>query len=193
MQRNDAILAATAELLVEVGPDGVTTNLIAARAGIPIGSVYYLYPNKQAIYLDLIDGYLAQIAELTQVPSRLKSAAWQVRFDYAVDQLANIWWKQKAFPIVWRVLKNSPELEARNQAALEVAQQRNERFVSSLVGGMPKRRLRVVARTMARIIDRLLDLSIEPSTGADRRLIVEELKIVIKAYLSHHVEQGAAG
>jgi AcrR family transcriptional regulator len=46
----DAILGATRALLDERGPDGLTTNHIAERAGISIGSLYRYFPDKAAVY-----------------------------------------------------------------------------------------------------------------------------------------------
>lgn len=48
--RVEQILEAAEDLLVEQGVAWVTTARIAARAGVPIGSVYQYFPNKQAIF-----------------------------------------------------------------------------------------------------------------------------------------------
>ena len=47
--RTEEILAAAGALFAEVGYDRVTTNLIAARAGVSPGSLYQFFPNKEAI------------------------------------------------------------------------------------------------------------------------------------------------
>lgn len=52
-QRVEAILAAAEVELAEVGYEAATTNQIAVRAGIPIGSLYQFFPNKQAIMQEL--------------------------------------------------------------------------------------------------------------------------------------------
>lgn len=44
-----AILDATAQVLVERGYAGSSTNLIASRAGVSIGSVYQYFPNKDSL------------------------------------------------------------------------------------------------------------------------------------------------
>lgn len=43
------MLDACAELIDEVGYDGLTTTLLAERAGVAIGSVYQFFPDKRAI------------------------------------------------------------------------------------------------------------------------------------------------
>lgn len=45
----EAILAAAADLLVEVGIERISTNLIAERAGITVPALYRYFPNKYAV------------------------------------------------------------------------------------------------------------------------------------------------
>ena len=47
--RVEEILSAAGALFAERGYDSVTTNMIAARAGISQGSLYQFFPNKEAI------------------------------------------------------------------------------------------------------------------------------------------------
>ncbi len=45
----EAILVAAAELLVEVGVERISTNLVAERAGITVPALYRYFPNKYAV------------------------------------------------------------------------------------------------------------------------------------------------
>ena len=49
----DAIIQAATYILTEVGWEGLTTNAIAERAGVNIGSLYQFFPNKEAIIAEL--------------------------------------------------------------------------------------------------------------------------------------------
>ncbi len=45
----EAILVAAAELLIEVGVERISTNIIAERAGITVPALYRYFPNKYAV------------------------------------------------------------------------------------------------------------------------------------------------
>lgn len=47
----EAILDATAQVLVQEGYERASTNRIAKRAGVSVGSLYQYFPNKQALVL----------------------------------------------------------------------------------------------------------------------------------------------
>jgi AcrR family transcriptional regulator len=55
------ILEAAARVLEEQGFDGYTTNVVAERAGVSIGSLYQYFPNKDAMTVALIDRETAEL------------------------------------------------------------------------------------------------------------------------------------
>src|SRR6201996_6692514 len=57
------ILDAAAHVFAEHGYAAGTTNRIAERAGVSIGSVYQYFPNKDALVVELARRHIAQIAE----------------------------------------------------------------------------------------------------------------------------------
>lgn len=68
----DTILEATTRILKKQGFDGLSTNAVAAQAGVSIGSLYQYFPNKEALCAALIDRHMedmnaAIFAELTRV------------------------------------------------------------------------------------------------------------------------------
>lgn len=52
-QRVEKMLVACADLIDEVGYDGLTTTLIAERAGVAVGSLYQFFPDKRAVVQEL--------------------------------------------------------------------------------------------------------------------------------------------
>ena len=63
----NAIVEASAQILREHGYKGATTNRIAARAGVSVGSLYQYFNNKDEIFDELItreaSGYLQALAQ----------------------------------------------------------------------------------------------------------------------------------
>jgi AcrR family transcriptional regulator len=55
------ILEAAADVFAEKGYSGATTNKIAARAGVSIGSLYQYFPNKDAILVGLRERHLGDV------------------------------------------------------------------------------------------------------------------------------------
>ena len=53
----DALLDATAQVLIKDGYDGLSTNRVAAVAGVSVGSLYQYFPSKEALVAALLDRY----------------------------------------------------------------------------------------------------------------------------------------
>ena len=56
----DAVMRATARILVKRGYQATTTNHIAEAAGVSVGSLYQYFPNKEAIVAALLDRHLEE-------------------------------------------------------------------------------------------------------------------------------------
>lgn len=61
--RVERILAAASELIAETGSDTVRMTEVAARAGIPIGSLYQYFPDKAAILRLLALRFMERVRE----------------------------------------------------------------------------------------------------------------------------------
>ncbi len=71
----DALLTATAQLLGEEGYPKTSTNRIAERAGVSVGSLYQYFPNKEALVTELIQRHAdKQLAVLQRGTSGLVDA-----------------------------------------------------------------------------------------------------------------------
>src|SRR5690349_23875970 len=58
----DAIVDAAARVLVREGYGAFTTNRVAARAGVSVGSLYQYFPNKEALLAELKARHIADLA-----------------------------------------------------------------------------------------------------------------------------------
>src|SRR5438093_9899970 len=62
----DALVEATARILVREGFDKASTNRIAEQAGVSIGSLYQYYPSKEALVAAVIDRHNQQLRQVVR-------------------------------------------------------------------------------------------------------------------------------
>jgi AcrR family transcriptional regulator len=62
----DALLEATARILLKEGYDKASTNRIAEVAGVSIGSLYQYFPSKEALVAAVIDRHTQQVSQVTR-------------------------------------------------------------------------------------------------------------------------------
>jgi AcrR family transcriptional regulator len=60
----DALLTATARILVKEGFDRASTNRIAEEAGVSVGSLYQYFPGKEALVAALIERHIDEMMSL---------------------------------------------------------------------------------------------------------------------------------
>lgn len=89
LRRFKLIVEAAHRVLKDGGPNSLTTNAVAAEAGISIGSLYEYFPNKEAIILNLYEGKLEGLRQLTPpvghyAPDRM---GWRDFLDHFVRTL----------------------------------------------------------------------------------------------------------
>lgn len=68
----DAMLEAAERIVESDGFDKLTTDRIAERAGVSVGTLYQYFPNKQSIFVQLVERYITQM--LTTVEQALALA-----------------------------------------------------------------------------------------------------------------------
>ena len=87
LARVHRMLDSCAELVEEVGYDGLTTTLLAERAGVAIGSVYQFFPDKRAIVQALTMRNVEAYVE--RLNARISAGAldkWWDAVDAAIDE-----------------------------------------------------------------------------------------------------------
>src|SRR5690349_12670899 len=62
----DALIEATARILVRDGFDKASTNRIACEAGVSVGSLYQYYPGKEALVAAVIERHNRDLMKLVR-------------------------------------------------------------------------------------------------------------------------------
>lgn len=65
-RRVETLLDAAESVFEEVGFDAATTNLVAERAEVPVGTLYRWFPDKSALAESLTDRYLIELRQLAR-------------------------------------------------------------------------------------------------------------------------------
>ncbi len=119
-ERVRVILAAALELFKERGLEDVTTNDIAERAGIPIGSLYRYYPNKESIIAALTELYIDDISRIFKDIGKhpmLPYLSWDEVLLLMVDGWVHYAKLNGRFPLLY-VVRANPALRKYNRHAL---------------------------------------------------------------------------
>lgn len=83
----DALVEATARILVRDGFDRASTNHIAREAGVSIGSLYQYFPNKEALVVAVIEQHKREMMEVLR---RTLAAVSELPIEDAMRQLVRM-------------------------------------------------------------------------------------------------------
>ncbi|MFN2272343.1 MAG: TetR/AcrR family transcriptional regulator, partial [Anaerolineae bacterium] len=185
-ERVDLILDTAAKFIAEVGYEAVTTNAIAERAGISVGSLYRYFSDKEAILRGLTVRHLEQVRAIyDQVFTEdLVYLPLEVVIDRIVDPFIEL---QVACPEFKQILLGS-DVSADIAAASE---QMDEEIVERLAGFLHQtapnvdgQRARLMAMVCKAEVKALLSL-VACDCGEDfRARLTAEMKRMLFNYLA---------
>jgi AcrR family transcriptional regulator len=187
----ERILEATAELLDEIGFDRLTTNLVAERAGVNIGSLYSYFPNKYALLntlaLRLSDRQTERIRQYLRDVD--PATPWREVSDGVVDVMVEASREMPGFVPLQRALLAVPELhEAYRRTSDPISREMNV-FLRRWGIDLPEGRLNLIVLCMGEVSAGLLDLAVSEGLAYDEA-VVEELRNLLKGYLMVYLETG---
>jgi AcrR family transcriptional regulator len=183
-RRIEHILDVSAQVFAEVGFEAASTNMIAARAGVPIGSVYQFFPNKEAIAEALADRFAERLRQTQTVfGPELEALPLYELIDHVIDPLVAFHVAHPGFQALFSGSLVSPRLAAAINAFLSAVVGRAEAILAARASGLsPEQRARC-ARVSVEIVRALLPLVVA-SDAAERDAMVAELKAVERGYLA---------
>ena len=185
--RVQRMLDACAELVDEVGYEGLTTTLLAERAEVAIGSVYQFFPDKRAIVQALamrnMDAYLQGLS--TRFGSETFAHWWD-----AVDAAIDVYIEMHRTVPGFRTLHFGDvvdvhllDMERDNNAVIA------ERLAELLINQfelIDRERLRFALQISVEAADALIKLAFRHDASGDEAVLTES-KALIREYLHRHV------
>jgi AcrR family transcriptional regulator len=182
------ILDAAELLFGEEGYAAVTTNAIAARAGVPIGSIYQFFPHKEAILRGVAERYRAEAAALFDVA--LEDGAADLPTTELVARLLGVMVEygrvRIGFSRVVLQAGGDPQLQAAAAAILGDAIRRLEGLLARRAAHLPAERRQLMARVGITAVSALLAVVIaeKPQGEAHTKAIIAEAQRMLTAYLT---------
>ncbi|PPK68135.1 TetR/AcrR family transcriptional regulator [Actinokineospora auranticolor] len=186
-KRVQRMLEACAELVDELGYDGVTTTLIAERAGVAVGSLYQFFPDKRAVVQALTQRNLDQF--MTEISRRLDEAHlanWWDGADLIFDSYVRMYREVAGFSRIrfgdvvdLRLIDG--ERDNNTVIAEKLASFLAERFDIAF------EEIRLPVAVANEIADGILNLAFRRKLFPEETVIAEA-KMVVRGYLSGQME-----
>ncbi|MGW6742072.1 TetR family transcriptional regulator [Streptomyces sp. NPDC055025] len=198
-ERLARILDACAELLDETGYELLSTRAVAARAGVPIGSVYRFFGNKRAMADALarrnLDSYAARITERL---ASLDARDWRGAIDAVLDEYLAMRRTVPGFalvdfgaqlPLGTRAAARGPDTapaDPESDPGLRVVD-RLTGLLAAHLGRTPTEALRRTVLVAVEAADALLQLAFRTDPAGDPA-IVAETRELLRAYLARTLD-----
>jgi AcrR family transcriptional regulator len=184
-RRVDLILDVAAELFVEVGYESATTNAIAERAGISIGSLYRYFPDKDAILRALSNRHYEQVQVLfdqvfTQDAIYLPL---HVLIDRLIDAFVELHLACPAYKHILLGADVSADVAAASEALDQEIVERMAGILQLTAPNLDEQRAHLVATVCKAQVKALLALMTPTSDGEFQTQVTAEMKRMLVAYL----------
>ncbi|MGH8506308.1 MAG: TetR/AcrR family transcriptional regulator [Stenotrophobium sp.] len=184
-QMVDTLVEATAQTIAELGMADATTNRIAERAGVSIGSLYQYFDGKEALVDALLDRISAELAQL--VDQRLNATMDQDVHAVTTDLLTAVFefmqQDQSCYLELvrnWQQLRSPRTILALERHMLEACRQYMLRHQDELrVENLPAALFVVISSTLYTIVHYLS----QPRPYLRREEVIGSLADMIASYL----------
>lgn len=192
-QQVNKILDAAAHIFAETHYDTATTNAIAERAGVSIGSLYQFFPNKAAIFHALTVRYHTQLHALLNemtAPEEMAQLPLAQLIETTIDTFYQFARSRPGFTEIMLSARSSPELASSDNALIQESMRRYAELLEARAPPLDPERRHLLAKVSVETADALLRLAItsEPPLNAQ---VLAEAKALLLAYLAPAINEKA--
>ena len=167
---------------MEVGFESFTSEQVALRAGVPIGSLYQFFGNKYAIVceLDRLDTVNVQ-SELDKFAAEIPSLDWVELLEKLLDHLAVLWRTDPSRRAVWLAMQATPPTRAIAAEHERDLASQVTRILAPLTPGSKISDRQTIAEVIVHVTYSMLNFSIRD--GQSHPDAVVQLKTLLTGYL----------
>jgi len=184
--RSRQIVAAARVVITRDGVAGTTVRAVAQEAGIPLGTLQYVFPAKQQLLRAVIEDLVEELAS-----NLLSSVSPDADLEYAIGHGIRTFWNDLVVGDAEGVQLAQYELTTyalRTAGLEELARWQYERYTDVVAGWLQRAATPVDARRLARLIVAGIDglilqyvVNPDPDRGRD------DIEAMI-AMITHHAE-----
>ena len=184
-RRVDAILDATAAIVIEEGLAGATMHAIAKRSGTTIGSLYHFFPDRDAVVVALAERHGRAIGEMALT---LASVDWSaLSLEDAIDRFVEtlvgyVRRHPDVFPVAQAALAVQPDLRQRDETPERLLLAATKAIVSARTPDAPAAERTARAMMMLALVEGVVERSTR-ITNPTPAVMYRELKRALCAYL----------
>ncbi len=181
-ERVQRILDVAEDLFVTQGYGATTTNAIATRAQVPIGSLYQFFPDKAAILQALARRYgeLLQQELVTMNNQAMAAAPLAVYVERLIDTTDRFFAEHPGYHAIFMEVQGTmPELEAIEAAADTQIIQDLARFLTQRNANLEPADYEAIAFVLVKAMGTLLWLSLGQEKLFRQRLVAETKRFTL--------------
>ncbi len=180
--RFEAILNAGRAVLAEQGYEHFTVEDVAARAEVPVGSVYQYFPNKFAIIAELAAADTEFLVEALNEASPIFPAQnWQQETDTLIEVMAHLWADHPWRPAVYAAMRSTAATRRRAQEHTAAIARATTVPLAPLTPALSDQQRYNVAVVLVETCQTLLNLAVQD--GGLNDAVVAEMQRLTRAYL----------
>ncbi|HEX8973691.1 TetR/AcrR family transcriptional regulator [Oryzihumus sp.] len=177
-ERVELVLDAAAELVVEQGVGGLSTRAIAARAGVPVASIYQYFTGRDAIVLALVHRDTAEMdARVAEAVTGLQHPDVRSVVEATMRAFVSVYHQRPGFVVIW--------WRSRTNAAVKDFCREHNRRVAAMLHGFaveagllrPDTPVRDVELAVE-VGDRVFELAFEHDLHGEESLIARGVDLV---------------
>jgi AcrR family transcriptional regulator len=182
-QRVDLLLHAAAAAFAEVGYENATTNDIARRAGVSIGSLYQFFPNKEAMLTALTERYRTEMRAIFEqyfTPENTRGMTFSDIISGLIEGLVSFKLTHRGFDTIFTSSAVEDTVAVTDMHGMMV--QRIEDMLSAHFPALAPERRRLGAEVGIQIVKGLMTLT-EPPHNFPVEHVIPEMKRAIIGYV----------
>lgn len=188
-ERVNQILDVAEQMFISEGYDATTTNAIAARAKVPIGSLYQFFPDKAAIVQALTTRYMELLHQrfVSLHTAKTANLPLSTYVEQVIDAIDQFFTDHPGYHAIFMQVQDTiPELEAIETAADAQLIQELAAFLALRNSNLEQANYTAIAFVLVKAIGTLLWLALSQEQPFRQQLMTETKRLTL-SYLQSYI------